>query len=97
MAAQTSKAPPLNGKALLYMGLLALQVAVQPTLIARFAPPALIGSTIVLMQEFTKFCIAAFMLYLSGSWSTAIQGECVVPLSSRRHSIDCLSVCPKLT
>mmetsp|Transcript_904 Transcript_904/g.1445 ORF Transcript_904/g.1445 Transcript_904/m.1445 type:complete len:308 (+) Transcript_904:168-1091(+) len=56
----------LSSKALVFMGLLALQFGVQPLLVRKFTSQGIIKSSIVLTQESIKFLVAAF-LYLSGS------------------------------
>lgn len=56
----------LSSKALVFMGLLALQFGVQPLLVRKFTSQGIIKSSIVLTQESIKFLVAAF-LYLCGS------------------------------
>lgn len=55
-------APSLDGKALFYMGLLALQFGMQPSLTRQFTPTDINRSTVILVQELMKFGLAAFML-----------------------------------
>jgi hypothetical protein len=68
---QTVKsAPPssdnLTMGAMLYMGLLALQFALQPVFSAKYSPgPGIDKTLIVMCTEFLKCCIAIWMLYVS--------------------------------
>jgi hypothetical protein len=57
----------LDQKALLYMGLLALQFGMQPLLTRKFTPKGICGSSVILMQEVVKFGLAYFMLTVSGA------------------------------
>jgi solute carrier family 35 (UDP-sugar transporter), member A1/2/3 len=63
----TTTAPTLDGRALFYMFLLALQFGFQPSLTRQFTPPGINTSTVVLVQEVIKFVFAATMLRLSCS------------------------------
>lgn len=49
---------PDSRKAIVYMGLLAIQFGIQPLLVRRFTAPSTIKSTVVLTQEIFKFGIA---------------------------------------
>mmetsp|Transcript_930 Transcript_930/g.2650 ORF Transcript_930/g.2650 Transcript_930/m.2650 type:complete len:339 (-) Transcript_930:526-1542(-) len=69
-----STAPSLDGKAILYMSLLAFQFGLQPTLTRRFTPQGICRSTVILVQEVLKFFLAFAMLSLSGSKSSALEG-----------------------
>lgn len=80
MSSQTS-APPLDGRALFYMALLAVQFGIQPILTRNFAAPGINKSTVILMQEILKFCFAFLMLNLSGAKEKALKG------TLRRHKV----------
>ena len=58
-------APSLDGKSLFYMGLLALQFGMQPSLTRAYTPAGINRSTVILVQEMMKFGLAATMLRLS--------------------------------
>ena len=60
-------APSLDGKALFYMGLLALQFGMQPSLTRQYTPSGINRSTVILVQEVMKFGLAAAMLRLSST------------------------------
>ena len=60
-------APSLDGTALFYMALLALQFGIQPSLTRRFTPSGINRSTVILVQEVMKFCLAATMLRISST------------------------------
>lgn len=62
-------APSLDGTALFYMGLLALQFGIQPSLTRHFTPSGINRSTVILVQEVIKFCFAGTMLRISCSTS----------------------------
>lgn len=66
--------PPLDGKALFYMFLLALQFGVQPILTRRYTPQGIVRSTVVLMQEVLKFALAGFMLHATGATRSSLKG-----------------------
>ena len=70
-----STVPPLNGTAIFYMVLLAMQFGIQPILTRRYAPTGVNRSAVVLMQEAVKFVIALTMLTLSGNLKTAVKGK----------------------
>lgn len=53
-------------KAMVYMGLLALQFGVQPILVKRFTPKRICKSSVVLAQEALKFMIAS-VVYFAGT------------------------------
>lgn len=61
-------------KACFYMFLLALQFGCQPILTKKFTPPKINRSAFVLVQDVIKFTMAAWMLYLSGNWSSVTSG-----------------------
>ena len=56
------------------MFLLALQFGFQPTLTRKFTPQGICRSTVILMQEITKFVLAYTMLTISGSKQSALTG-----------------------
>ncbi|CAB9510874.1 Solute carrier family 35 [Seminavis robusta] len=63
-----SSAPPsLDGRAMSYMFLLALQFGFQPALTRQFTPSGINRSTVILVQEIMKFGFAASMLRLSST------------------------------
>lgn len=64
----------LDRKAILYMGILALQFGIQPVLTRRYTPPGITRSTVILTQEVMKFGIAFAMLRVSGATSEAVKG-----------------------
>lgn len=70
-----SSSPPLDGRALFYMALLAIQFGIQPILTRTYAAPGINKSTVILMQEILKFVLAFTMLNLSGSRETAVKGK----------------------
>jgi hypothetical protein len=65
----------LEGKAIFYMCLLALQFGMQPTLTRRYTPGGICRSTVILMQEILKFVLAYTMLNISGSKKSALAGK----------------------
>ena len=67
--------PPLDGRALFYMTLLAIQFGLQPILTRTYAAPEINKSTVILMQEILKFFIAYSMLNFSGNQKAALKGE----------------------
>lgn len=71
---QTTTAPALDRKALLYMFLLALQFGMQPLLVRRYTSRGVTKSTVVLMQELIKFAMALFMLNSTGTLRAATKG-----------------------
>ena len=74
MSNRTSSSPPLDGRALFYMALLAVQFGVQPILTRQYAAPGINKSTVILTQEIVKFVLAFTMLNLSGSREAAFKG-----------------------
>lgn len=56
----------LSTKALIFMGVLALQFGVQPLLVSKYTHRGIIKSSVVLSQEAIKFAVAAFF-YKRGS------------------------------
>jgi len=66
MAPSTS-VPSIDGKAIFYMVLLALQFGAQPSLTRHFTPSGINRSTVILVQEVMKFGLAAFMLRVSST------------------------------
>jgi UDP-sugar transporter A1/2/3 len=56
------------------MILLALQFGAQPILTKSFTPKTISRSTVVLMQEVTKFVVSAGLLLLSGRWAASVAG-----------------------
>ncbi|GMI07206.1 hypothetical protein TrRE_jg5652 [Triparma retinervis] len=65
-ASSTGRSDDLTLQAMLYMGLLAIQFAVQPVFSAKYKPGPGIDKTLVVMcTEFLKCCIAIFMLFSS--------------------------------
>jgi hypothetical protein len=75
--------PRLDGKAIFYMCLLAVQFGIQPVLTRTFTPPGITRSTVILVQEVLKFVIAFTMMQLSGATRVALKGE---SKSSRQHT-----------
>lgn len=65
--AASNQGPPIDGKALFYMFLLALQFGIQPSLTRHFTSPGINRSTVILVQEVMKFGLAATMLRLSNT------------------------------
>jgi solute carrier family 35 (UDP-sugar transporter), member A1/2/3 len=65
MPPAATNAPSLDGTALFYMALLALQFGIQPSLTRHFTPSGINRSTVILVQEVMKFCFAGTMLRLS--------------------------------
>ena len=72
-----TSSPPLDGRALFYMALLAVQFGIQPILTRTYAAPGINKSTVILMQEILKFIIAFVMLNVSGTREAALKGTCV--------------------
>jgi len=70
----TPAAAALDGKAMFYLLLLALQFGLQPVLTKKFSPPGITRSTVILMQELVKFFMALFMLRISNSFAEAVKG-----------------------
>lgn len=68
MTTSSSSPPPktntttLSREATIYLALLALQFGIQPILMQRYAATGIIRSTVVLLQEVTKFLIAGTVL-----------------------------------
>lgn len=56
----------LSTKALVFMGLLAIQFGMQPLLVRKFTSQGIIKSSVVLSQEAIKFAVAS-LFYLGGS------------------------------
>lgn len=67
------KAASLDGKAIFYMVLLALQFGVQPIVTRAYIPPDITRSTVILMQEVVKFFLAWLMLWLTNSSQEALK------------------------
>jgi hypothetical protein len=57
------------------MFLLSIQFGIQPILTRQYTAPGVTRSTVILVQEVTKFCLAWIMLKLSGGMKAAIKGE----------------------
>jgi len=70
----STAAPSLDGKAIFYMSLLAVQFGIQPVLTRTFTPQGITRSTVILVQEVLKFFIALVMLQLSGATKKAWAG-----------------------
>lgn len=81
-----TSSPPLDGRALFYMALLAVQFGIQPILTRNFAAPGINKSTVILTQEIVKFGLAFLMLSLSGGREKALKGEMNIQLGSHRLS-----------
>ena len=64
----------ISRKAVVYMVLLAVQFGLQPALTRRFTPPSVCRSTVILVQECLKFCLAFTMLHINGSTKKALEG-----------------------
>jgi len=73
----SSASASVDGKALFYMALLALQFGVQPILVHKYTSKRATKSTIILMQELIKFVLALSMLFLSSGGSLAKASEAV--------------------
>eukprot|EP00429_Kryptoperidinium_foliaceum_P009738 CAMPEP_0176004480 /NCGR_PEP_ID=MMETSP0120_2-20121206/1715_1 /TAXON_ID=160619 /ORGANISM="Kryptoperidinium foliaceum, Strain CCMP 1326" /LENGTH=416 /DNA_ID=CAMNT_0017337163 /DNA_START=46 /DNA_END=1293 /DNA_ORIENTATION=+ len=58
----------------LYLGALAVQFGVQPLLTKSYTPTSIVRSTVILAQDFVRFCTCGLLLLASGSWSSAVQG-----------------------
>jgi hypothetical protein len=71
----TRTEPRLDGKAIFYMFLLAVQFGIQPVLTRTFTPPGITRSTVIMIQEVLKFVIAFTMIQLSGATRAALKGE----------------------
>ncbi|GAX11316.1 hypothetical protein FisN_15Lh246 [Fistulifera solaris] len=63
----------ISGEAVIYLALLALQFGLQPILMQRYAPVGIIRSTVVILQEVTKFLFSGSILLVNQSWSSALQ------------------------
>jgi hypothetical protein len=57
----------------LYLTLLAIQFGCQPLLTKAFAPANIVRSTVILAQDVVRFLTCCILLFLSGSWESAIQ------------------------
>ena len=76
-AALTTSTPlalGLETKAIGYMGLLALQFGLQPSLTRKFTPKSVNRSTVIFTQDMVKFIMAFATLQITGGWSHAIVG-----------------------
>ena len=73
-SSSSSSSPPLDGRALFYMALLAVQFGIQPILTRTYTAPAINKSTVILMQEVLKFIMAFVMLNVSGNKKAALKG-----------------------
>mmetsp|Transcript_21272 Transcript_21272/g.40394 ORF Transcript_21272/g.40394 Transcript_21272/m.40394 type:complete len:349 (-) Transcript_21272:64-1110(-) len=73
-SSSSSPPPSLDGRALFYMALLAIQFGIQPILTRTYAAPGINKSTVILMQEILKFALAFVMLHVSGARETALKG-----------------------
>jgi len=73
----SSSSSSVDGKALFYMALLALQFGVQPILVHKYTSKEATKSTVILMQEVIKFGLALSMLLLSSGGSLAKAREAV--------------------
>lgn len=72
--AANAAAAALTPQAIFYMILLSLQFGMQPSLTRRFTPPTVCRSTVILVQEVTKFCLACFFLIASRNRREATSG-----------------------
>jgi UDP-sugar transporter A1/2/3 len=61
----------LSRQAIFFMCLLTIQFGTQPMLTAKFTPKTVCRSTIIVVQESVKFCLAMFMLISSGNFKNA--------------------------
>ena len=86
-SSSSSSSPSLDGRALFYMALLAVQFGIQPILTRTYAAPSINKSTVVLMQEVVKFGLAFMMLHVSGARATALKGMYVCMYFATRRSI----------
>jgi hypothetical protein len=73
-SAMSATAQQMDGRAILYMSLLAIQFGTQPVLSRSFIPSTLPRSAVVLVQELIKFFLAAGLLYSSGDFASATKG-----------------------
>ena len=71
---------PLSQQALLYMALLALQFGLQPILARKYTSPDVCKSTVLMVQEIVKFCIALTILQMSGSTKAALEGTYIMSI-----------------
>jgi len=67
----SNKSQPLGRETIFYMVLLALQFGFQPALTRQYTPSTVCKSSVILVQECIKFCIAFSLLYLSGGIRSA--------------------------
>ena len=74
MSSSKTASPPLDGRALFYMSLLAIQFGIQPILTRTYTAPGINKSTVILVQELLKFVMAFTMLTLSGNRQAALKG-----------------------
>eukprot|EP00550_Attheya_septentrionalis_P013455 CAMPEP_0198303180 /NCGR_PEP_ID=MMETSP1449-20131203/56754_1 /TAXON_ID=420275 /ORGANISM="Attheya septentrionalis, Strain CCMP2084" /LENGTH=395 /DNA_ID=CAMNT_0044005665 /DNA_START=166 /DNA_END=1353 /DNA_ORIENTATION=- len=72
--AAVSESSALSRQAIFYMCLLALQFGMQPSLSRRFTPPTVCRSSVVMIQEVTKFFIGLIMLTSQRQLRTALKG-----------------------
>jgi hypothetical protein len=57
-----------------YLALLAVIFGAQPFFMKKYIPKTICRSTVVLMQEVTKFVAAAGLLWVSGGWTASLAG-----------------------
>jgi UDP-sugar transporter A1/2/3 len=72
--AAMSGSAALSRQAVFYMCLLSLQFGMQPSLTRRFTPPTVCRSSVVMIQEVTKFFIGLTMLTSQRQLRTALKG-----------------------
>ena len=73
--ASTSTSTTLSRQAIFCMALLTIQFGTQPMLTAKFTPKTVCRSTVIVVQEAIKFCLASFMLLSSGGFRDATKGK----------------------
>ena len=66
--AKTGSPAALSRQAIFFMALLTIQFGAQPMLITKFTPKTVCRSTVIVVQESVKFCLAFFMLVSSGGF-----------------------------
>ncbi|KAL7560460.1 hypothetical protein ACA910_020504 [Epithemia clementina (nom. ined.)] len=71
VGAETFTTAPLGS---IYMTLLALQYALQPSLAKQYAPKTIVKGTFVLAQDLARVATSLACLWLTHSWSDAIRG-----------------------
>ncbi len=65
----------LSRQAIFFMALLTVQFGAQPMLTAKFTPKTVCRSTVIILQEALKFCLATFMLIATGGFKDASKSK----------------------